>query len=290
MKELNESTLIICSIVRDAENGLIKNIPIIKALCSKCKDYKIVIYENDSMDKTKEWLKEWSKTDAKVHALLNNTDKSQTIPLQHEVKGNPFFSYKRISKMAQLRNNYMDYIREKGWNADYLVVVDLDVAKLEIDGILSSFRKGKEWDAVTAFGHSLSPRLKRRYHDTYALTEYGDEQNPQTESKIKNLAVKYGNLKATDEWVRVFSAFGGLAIYKFEAVKNLHYEVMENADNRVEVRCEHFSIYWQMAKAGYSHVYINPAMQLKYQKLTFHIVWQSLCRNFNKLTSHQNEN
>lgn len=289
MKELNESTLIICSIVRNAENGLIKNIPIIKALCSKCKDYKIVIYENDSVDKTKELLKEWSKTDGKVHALLNNTDKSQTIPSQHEVKGNPFFSYKRISKMAMLRNKYMDYIKEKGWDADYLVVVDLDVAKLDINGILSSFKNGKEWNAVTAFGHSLSPRLRRRYHDTYALTEFGDEQNPQTEGKIKTLADKYGKLKATDGWVRVFSAFGGLAIYRFDAVKNLRYEVMANDDDRIEVRCEHFSIYWQMAKDGFNRVYINPAMQLKYQKLTFRIVWQSLCRMFNKLTKQKNE-
>ena len=48
MKDIEESSIIICSIVRDAEKGLKKNIPVIKELCKHFRDYQIIVYENDS--------------------------------------------------------------------------------------------------------------------------------------------------------------------------------------------------------------------------------------------------
>ena len=169
-----------------------------------------------------------------------------------------------------------------GWSADYLVVVDLDVAKISADSILSSFDR-EDWDAVTAFGYSTSPKLKRRYHDTYALTEFGDEANPQSEEKIVKLAEKYAKLKSEDSWIRVFSAFGGLAIYRFECIRGMRYKVMENNDPRVQVRCEHYSIYHQMKQRGFDKVYINPAMSIKYQDLTLRIIYNSTKRLINRL-------
>lgn len=286
MKKLEEATLILCSIVRNAERGLKNNIPVINSLCKQCKDYRIVVYENDSMDHTKSILREWSSRDKeRIHVLLNDTDSSSTIPSAKEVKGNPFFCKERIYKMAQLRNQYMDYIEEKKWEADYLIVVDLDVAQLNLKSILTSFSPEHKWDAVTAFGYSTSPRLKRRYHDTYALTEYKDENSPQTESKIKKLSDEYGKYCTgqPDKWIRVFSAFGGLAIYRFEAIKGLRYHALKNQDKRVEVYCEHYSIYQQMNKRNYDLVYINPAMSLKYQSLTWNIVWKHLLRKIHAL-------
>ena len=55
------------------------------------------------------------------------------------------------------------------------------------------------------------------------MTEYGDENNPQTKEKIISLAYKYGKLKPNDDWVRVFAAFDGIVIYKFEAIKGARY-------------------------------------------------------------------
>ena len=176
----------------------------------------------------------------------------------------------------------MQFVDDMGWSADYLVVVDLDVARISADNIISSFVR-EDWDAVTAFGYSTSPKLKRRYHDTYALTEFGDEANPQSEEKIVKLAEKYAKLKGEDSWIRVFSAFGGLAIYRFECVRGMRYNVMKNGDPRVKVRCEHYSIYYQMKKRGFDRVYINPAMSLKYQDLSLKIIYNSITRQVNRL-------
>lgn len=282
---LKEKSIIICSIVRDAERGLRRNIPVVKEFCKQFGHYKVVVYENDSTDGTKALLQAWMDNDREnVFCQMSDGVSAPTIPSASSVSCNPFFSRKRIAKMAFLRNQYLEFIEQRGWKADYLMVVDLDVAQLYLDGILSSFAPvTTEWDAVTAFGYSTSPKLKRRYHDTYALTEWGDEIHPQTEQKIKSLADKYGSLKPHDEWVRVFSAFGGLAIYRLEAVQRLHYQVLPNDDSRVEVRCEHYSLYKQMAERGFTHFYINPAMFLKYQDLTLKIIVNSTSRMLRNL-------
>ena len=279
-----DRTIIICGIVRNAERGLKRNIPEIKRLCQMSKGYKVFVYENDSTDMTKKLLKEWHDSDpANVFVSLNDTSAQPTIPSVSDVPSiNPFYSQKRIDKMAKLRNAYMQFVDDMGWSADYFVVVDLDVARISADNIMSSFVR-EDWDAVTAFGYSTSPKLKRRYHDTYALTELGDEENPQTEEKIIKNSKKYANLNNDNHWVRVFSAFGGLAIYRFESIKGVRYEALKNNDPRVQVKCEHYSIYYQMKRRGFDRVYINPAMSLKYQELSLKIMYNSLKRKMNKL-------
>lgn len=280
MINLNEKSIVICSIVRDAEKGLRNNIPVIERLCTMFRDYQVVVFENNSKDATKQLLSDWKQRDpSHVHALLED----RTEPPQQKkipTAANPFFSRRRIEKMAALRNQYMEYVDQQSWNMDYMMVVDLDVAQFNLDGILSSFSSDINWDAVTAFGYSTSPKLRRRYHDSYALAEYGEQDYPQTEKQIKLLADKYGGLKPTDDWVRAFSAFGGLAIYRYEAVKGLRYQALPNNDQHVEVRCEHYSIYKGMCERGFDKVYINPAMSLKYQDLTWKIVWNSFKRHF----------
>lgn len=279
-----DRTIIICSIVRNAERGLKRNIPEIKRLCQMFRGYKVFVYENDSTDKTKQLLQGWHDSDpANVFVSLNDMSAQPTIPSVSDVPGiNPFYSQKRIDKMAMLRNAYMQFVDDMGWSADYFVVVDLDVARISADNIMSSFVR-EDWDAVTAFGYSTSPKLKRRYHDTYALTELGDEENPQTEEKIIKNSKKYANLNNDNPWVRVFSAFGGLAIYRFESIKGVRYEALKNNDPRVQVKCEHYSIYYQMKRRGFDRIYINPAMSLKYQELTLKIIYNSIKRQVNRL-------
>ena len=289
MVEPAKASVVVCGIVRDAEKGLRRNIPVINDVVAKFADYRIVMIENDSKDDTKQLLADWVATDEeRIIAVMEDTNAEKSIPTAKESHGaNPFFCHKRIDKMARLRNRYMDKLASPSFAdtfmPDYLIVVDMDVAQLYGDAIMTTFeKKDVEWDAVCAFGYSTSPKLKRRYHDTYALTLWGEQDKPQTEQMIKEYADKYGRLTPHDEWVRVASGFGGLTIYRYEAVEGLRYAepAIENDDARVEVRCEHFSLYKQMIERGYDRFYINPAMVLKYQDLTLQIVWKSFKRIF----------
>lgn len=276
MKKLS---LIICSIVRNAEVGLRHNIPVISQLCQKVGSYEVIVFENDSTDRTKQLLRDWASEDPHVHVSCED-NKQYMVPdagLEETATVNPFYGKRRIGKMVALRNQYMDFIAEHNLSADYLVVVDLDVNKISLTGILSSFMHDGSWDAVTAFGYSIGPKLRRRYHDTFALEEYGSIQRPRTEENIRSLQDKYRNLNG-DNWVRVDSAFGGLAIYRFAAVEGLRYQLLGNDDKRVVCRCEHTSLAIQMRERGYDRIFINPQMRVHYQRLTFIVIWNSLVR------------
>lgn len=275
MIELKNSSWIICSIVRDASKGLKKNIPIVNSFLSHIRDFKIIVFENDSKDNSKELLQRWEDEVGKdnFHLFSENRDVKSTIPSKKEVDLiNPYYSAIRISKMVELRNQYLEYIETKSWEADFIMVVDLDVAELSLKGIFSVFNNNRKWDAVTANGYSLSPHFKNRYHDSYALTEWGDEKKPQTEKNISELSKKYGVLKENDKWIRVYSAFGGLSIYKFAAIKKLRYQLVYNNDPRVEVKCEHFTLCSQMIEQGYDKIFIAPSLKLKYQNISFSLI------------------
>lgn len=285
MKDPRVSTIIVCGIVRNAETGLRKNIPVINKICSYFRDFKVVIYENDSKDGTKGLLQKWHESFSdKVFVIMDEGMQEKVIPSTRDVNCNPFFSQWRIERMASLRNKYLSFVEDNGWNPDYLMVVDLDVSRISIDGVMSSFNPAYEWDAVSAFGYSYSPLMKKRYHDTFALVETGKENTSQTEKSIYEYCQKYGKIKPDQEWVRVYSAYGGLALYSYESIKGLRYKAILNGDSRVETRCEHFSLYHQMCERGETFVYINPRMVVKYQSVTFGLIWRRLkmiiCRRF----------
>ena len=273
---VSQKTIIICGILRNAERKLRQNIPVINELCHHFKDFRIVIYENDSTDNTKAILTQWHYQDTeRIHVILEDTINKESVLTDKALRKDPFV---KAEKLVGCRNRYLEYIEQHGWTADYLMVIDLDVAHIDANAILTSFNSDIEWDAVAAFGYSLSPRLKRRYHDTFALTEYGDENHPQTKEKVVRLADKYGKLKPSDSWIRVFAAFCGIAIYKFVALKGFRYEAYPNDDIDVKCRCEHYSAGKYMSERGYDKFYINPAMVLKYQDLTWKIILNTLKR------------
>ena len=271
-KKLASSTIIVCGIVRDCAYNLKRNISTINKFCELAKDYHIVIYENDSVDGTKDILLQWQKEQKNVHVSINDFN-AITIPSK-STNINRFFSRSRIEKMAKYRNFYLDYIEANSLKSDYIIVVDLDVKKIFLNGVISSFAIEQEWDAIAANGYiySLSAWLKKRYNDAYALVESGKRDIPQTEKSIADNQYYWAFLKLGMPIIRVFSAFGGFTIYKSEALQRLKYKVLDNNDERVEVRCEHFSLYCQMADRGFDKVYINPNMRVKYQPYIFSVI------------------
>jgi hypothetical protein len=99
------------------------------------------------------------------------------------------------------------------------------------------------------------------------LVPLGEENIPQLEARLKSIQRNWRQDKASRELVGVYSAFGGLAIYKYQQINNLRYDVCSNRDERVEARCEHFSIANELQKNGYQRIVINPRMHLRFQTL-----------------------
>jgi glycosyltransferase involved in cell wall biosynthesis len=282
LKKLSESTVIFCAIVRNCGRNLKRNIRTINTICDLAKDYQVIIYENDSVDNTKQILEEWANTRKNVHISLNTLHEI-TIPEKRNVV-NPIFSAYRNEKMASFRNYYLDYIEKEHLAGDYVFVVDPDVRKISPEGIINAFSVNYDWDALTANGSSraFASRFRKRYHDTYALVECGQEAIPQTESSIKAAQYKWAFLKSGMPLFRVASAFGGLAIYRREAIAGCRYGVLMNEDEKVESRAEHFFFHQQMKARGYDKIYINPAIRIKYQTQVMNTIRRILHKRRNK--------
>jgi len=271
-KNLSNKTIIICGIVRDCAINLSKNINTIEKLCMSFKDYQIVLFENDSKDNTKSVLQQLAIKNKKVHISINTLSNEPSIPESENTQFYKYNTFKRIERMAYYRNKYIEYIEENNLKSDYIMVVDLDVSKIYFEGIISSFNSEQTWDVITANGYALSPKLKRRYFDTYALYECGMESIPQTSESLMKNQFKWGFMKNGMPLFKVYCAHGGISIYRYEVIKNLRYTVIYNNDKNIEVRCEHYGLMKQIHEKGYHDIYINPSMLVKYRGFNFRIL------------------
>jgi glycosyltransferase involved in cell wall biosynthesis len=278
-------SVIVCSIVRDCGKALKNNIQSIERICSYFKDYQIIIFENNSKDNTKEVLQKWASENSKVTTFMNDFDERKYLDIEIFPQYNSSNCKRRIQKMVDYRNFYMDYIEEHNLSADYIMIVDLDVTKISVEGVISSFGVEQSWDAIAANGFSLSPKLKRRYHDTYALTEWNMGHVPQTEKMIDDNRYKWNFMDINMPLFPVFSAYGGLSVYRFEAIKNIKYKLIDNLSGGVEVHCEHFGLYKQMNDNGFDKIFINPNMKIHYQKINIQFLVRKIVDLFNSFRS-----
>lgn len=259
-------SIIICSIVRNAARGLRQNIPTMKWLVRHFNSYKVVVFENDSTDNTKHLLQKWHDSDPEnVHVFMKDLHVAPTIPTECTSTFGPGYSHERISKMVDYRNQYMDYVSAQGWTADYLMVIDLDVGHISRRGMLSCFNQPFEWDAITAFGWGLDLNLKIIYIDNYPAVLPSDQHLSRTKryhSYMTHYCAEQRKLSKTP--FPMFSAYGGAAIYKFDRVAHLRYQLLYNKDDFVECLCEHETLHIQMDAEGHNLTYVNPRFMIKY--------------------------
>lgn len=260
-------TAIICGMARDCARELSRNIHTIESIAVRFADYRIVVLENNSKDNTKQVLCEWANKNQKVYVSINEFDESSYSQIPVPEGYFPFFSQSRIQKYADYRNKLLDIVDNSDFENDYLIMIDMDVARIDVDGFFSSFQTNFEWDAMTANGYSRSVLLRRRYHDTYALCEIGKQYLKLDFKTIVENREKFASLRKGMPFVKVLSAYGGIAIFKAKSVKGLRYYVIPNNYGGVQVRCEHSSLFFQMANHGNGKIYINPNMEVLYQRI-----------------------
>ncbi len=262
---LANSSIAICGLARNCAHKLASNIKFIEELRSYFNFLQVVVVENDSHDNTRAILDNWSVRSSNVVILDGINRSTISISNQKDRKVNPYYSYERISNLATLRNQYLNYIGSDGRAYDYILILDFDVDKISLPGVLNSFEQRDNWNVACAYGYSISPRLQERIHDSYAMVLLGEENKPQKERPIKQLQRDVRLNKISGSLLRVYSAFGGLSIYKAGLLEGINYQALKNDDPRVEVRCEHFSIFHQIQQKQATRVVINPRMHLRYE-------------------------
>lgn len=163
-------------------------------------EYAIIIYENDSSDKTVDVIKSFQATVPRMYLFS-----------EKDVKGS------RTERLSRGRNILLECVRSYFSNYDFYMVMDLDYKQpttFDIQHILNNWHF--EWNAITAVS-------KYRYYDWWALRmESGltyDCWNPNENQggDCKYYATKFSK-QMPKTVTKVISAFNGIGIYKIHAL------------------------------------------------------------------------
>jgi hypothetical protein len=216
--------VIICGIVRNVGNLIANNINLALKTGEHFNKYKIIVYENNSTDNTKSELDKFS-TDKNVKIIsedILDIDKRENnkIWAYTEVTGSSHPC--RIELISNARNKLLQEIRKDEYNEYcHVIVIDFDSHGWEIDGIINSFQRTENWDALFASSH--------QYYDFYALRSHHLLFGPEVTGQLFWSGFPKVNM-TPNKLIPVYSAFNGIGIYKKELLMKFdyHFEINEN--------------------------------------------------------------
>jgi hypothetical protein len=248
-ERMKKQRVVLCGCIRDEEELVDVNISRLEETGRMFKDYRIVVFESDSKDRTLEKLKK--------RALMN-----EKIIILNEIKNFTRFSghgNERMEIMAYCRNKYLEYVQKYFSDFDFMVVADLDMRGGWYNlGIANSIGHDN-WDMIGANGLDHG-----KYYDSYPLRikdfddrcYIGGRQNNYDPLIVKKNVVKWIKSKHPDlspgeDLLPVVSCFSGFGIYKIKAIMGCRY---------LGDDCEHVLFHKQMHMKGHKKFFINPSM------------------------------
>ncbi len=252
---LQGKKILIAGVIRNGEKTIQSEIHSLqKAFCDFAEIHWLII-ESDSEDNTIKKLSELSNT------IENFKYKSEgKLAKQMQL---------RTERLAFCRNIYLDEVKNNSFYKDveFIAVADLDGVNnlLTPDSVRSCFEK-ITWDVCTA-------NQRGNYYDIWALRHSvwcpGDcweqyrylnrfAKSPEESANLLYAAVysKMIVIPMDAEWIEVESAFGGLAIYKREALLCSDGKYVGLNERRFEI-VEHASLHSSIIQNGYK-IFINP--------------------------------
>ena len=285
IEEMAKHKLLIVGITRDNAEDIQIAIKQIEYTGSFFKDYRVVLFENDSIDDTKILLNNWQA----------NNDKVKIISKNYGNRKRPNHKF-----MADVRNNYLNAIESQEYKEfDLVMMIDLDMKYgFDMRGVQNSFAKINKWDAVCANGIANS---KGMMYDAFAFRNVEFPWSPSQWNKIctKNDATNQWTVicnKGADfskgwlhdlasfrngwqedsrlYWLLIMpqvqksypfdsdlmpvdSCFGGLAFYKREFIKDCRYDSIDND-------CEHIAFHQCLKTKNHGKMFMNPAQVIRY--------------------------
>ncbi|HEY0667939.1 MAG TPA: hypothetical protein VGD22_07175 [Sphingobacteriaceae bacterium] len=260
--------IIFAALARDCEDSLKTNIPLIEKLRTGILWSQVVVVENDSIDGTKELLNQWKVNHENV-TIITTDSGTKTIPDKSDLILNPYTSYQRIDKMVSYRNLYLDYISQVDHPIDLVIVIDIDVIEISLTGLINVINSfDDKTGAVFSNGVSIKKTpigLSEIYYDIFAVWEYPlvNEFSHSPESLARTFKSINKNIKRSPLY-QVISAFGGVGVYNYNAIKDLRYKTVLNPLNQLEAICEHIPFNQEIIKRGFNN-YIARDFQVIYQ-------------------------
>jgi hypothetical protein len=243
-ERMRGSRVVIAGLVRNSIEVLPTMIERVERLAGTFADCRVVVYENDSADGTRELLAAWAAGATRVTAVSEVLDS----PVNPKTR-----SIERGQRMAEYRNRYHSLIAERFAEFDHVIVVDLDMPfGWSEDGIANTFG-WDGWDFVGANGIILQ-RVHMRFnswlhYDAWAFRQHGSYE-PMPAPLVNNFEWQRG-----EPLVPVYSCFGGVGIYRMPAFLSAQYEGGD---------CEHVALHRGMREVGFDRLFLNPSQLVFY--------------------------
>ena len=256
MATINKN-VVIAALARDCEKALKLNIPVIEEFRKQLLWSNVIVVENDSKDSTKEILQNWKSNYLGVNIISENYG-MKTIPDKSDIIISPMTSFHRIGKMVDYRNLYIDFVNNLGHEIDVLVVVDIDVNYISLDGLLKAV-KAINCNTGAVFSNGLTINkyfgiTSKIYYDTFAVYEYPILNQFSYSQKSLDKTFKSINKQLkNNNCFSIISAFSGVGVYNYHAIKDLKYRMVLNPENIDEAICEHIPFNEEIVKRGYKN-------------------------------------
>lgn len=243
-ERMAQRSVVICSLARDAAEELRGLEARIDALAASFREHRLIFFENDSQDDTLELLRAWQHRRPSLELLSERLG----APRWPHVR-----SPERAEAMAAYRNRTLDRALACAADADFLVVLDADLADFCLDGIAHTVGQDG-WDAVGSNGVQFRScdggPVRPELFDTWALRDAGHPA-PQPHGVLETRRYERGSAL-----VPVLSCFGGLAVYRMEAIRSgARYGGPD---------CEHVVFHRRLADAGFGRIFLNPSQMTLY--------------------------
>jgi hypothetical protein len=242
-----QSKIVFCGLCRDIENRIIKNIEMFEQTGQYFYDYRIVLFENDSQDQTREFIRQKAKTNQNIILIDCGQTNPNCIFKDKKMYDYGSLSEKRIERMAYFRNQYISYIKENLSHFDYVMMMDMDVqGYYNIDGLMESIAQPK-WDAMFANGRmpvSGTFGLNDLMYDQLAFIDQKTDLETLKKKKeptFMEMTSKIIRMQTYGQkWIPVQSAFNGCGIYKMKSILNCKFNS--------EYGCEWIGFHQQMGE------------------------------------------
>lgn len=242
--------------------------------------YRIIIYENDSTDRTRELLLAWQTRGQQRVAGSRHQNYATAILPDHlslilEDGLDRRFPY-RTQRLAYIRNRLLkEALSTSSQSNSYLLITDMDDVNGETTDIATTFHNifdfsdNSIWDVQTI-------HQRKHYYDIWALRKRGHLESDcwqnyfrDVQSGVDPTAAHQAHIgkyqtpyKLTKGLIPVTSAFGGAAIYKMDRLKaipitDLPQYVGLTPDHKGEI-CEHVAFHEALTNQHKFRIFINP--------------------------------
>jgi hypothetical protein len=243
------------TLTRNSSSRIVNNLNMVASLGESCEDYKIVVYENDSEDNTKQILKDVSSSNKNIQIIGTDYNRPSFGPVK---------SQERIKYLTQYRDELKSFICNNYSNYDYVVIFDSDFDEISIDGLYNSFGYIHSYnlDCMAGTSYQIRPVFGKEYnlwnYDSWAfkLNDWDCNSNQEISQYQKypsDLWFGFFILPNGSSIYRALSAFGGSAIYKMDIYKHGTYS--REPFNQCDHVLFHKDLY---TKTGFK-LFVNPS-------------------------------